>query len=898
MRRLSADGLDPTLMRRERTDSTGEVIPATVEKPLREAELLFEEQLESMQDAPAGPFGSLRRRSRRTQSAAATEYDTCDDYDDDDAYDEDYEDDDDDDGRAAPEERDRVKSDRHTRRRGGHHEQLGHNKRRSWEDVDALWCPVTHPWGEARTEVKVFEKPDAETKRRLRARVAASPALAALEAAPRTAVRRWRLLKNTVLAVGALNDIVRQSREIHSDPVCRGSLRSHLKSWGVAADTQKQLVVPWFVFQPDDPTRVAWDTASALVMLMMIFYIPYNVSFVGPTYVYYVFDWFLTVFFTVDICLSFVTAYEHKGRTVTDPSKIARHYLRTFFLLDVVATFPMDIALAGRTKDKHKDLGRLAKASKLPRMFRYVRVFRFMRIVRVYGMDGIIQRAMVRAQLNPGMVRMCQIVIVALVGAHLFACFWYSLGTTYENEHYAFDDCHAYARHKQCTWIQMEGLSRGDGNFFLYMVSLYWALTTITTVGFGDVVPNTADEMVYTCFVMVMGVTWYAVLITTVGKIFHGMDSKASDRSARSKTLNAFIHKHKISAPLAAAMHQHLRHQFEVGHGWRDEESDASKLISSLSKPLHRILALHLERKLIAKIPLFAAKPRLFVADAVIKLVPLLSAVGEVVLQRDEVADAVHFVVSGEVAVRVSSVPGARQLARLRAGSYFGDEGCLLGAHWKAILCGGATTEMQLIKKPDLSLLLATYTDVARELVAVATERLRRCSLLSTATPVAEAQAAHAPHLRSDSTTSVLSAADPASPGPPRRAVGCGAFVLACLDDGNWPPDRSDEAARLRAALRRRALALDAAPAAAPPPPPPDDDDDARLAAEAAYLYEERLVAGAVHDARFLSPSSRRALASELLSLVASAASPTPAGKSRRRSSHRASSQDAAKDEG
>ncbi|KAH8054366.1 phosphorelay sensor kinase [Aureococcus anophagefferens] len=401
MRRLSADGLDPTLMRRERTDSTGEVIPATVEKPLREAELLFEEQLESMQDAPAGPFGSLRRRSRRTQSAAATEYDTCDDYDDDDAYDEDYEDDDDDDGRAAPEERDRVKSDRHTRRRGGHHEQLGHNKRRSWEDVDALWCPVTHPWGEARNEVKVFEKPDAETKQRLRARVAASPALAAL--APRTASRRWRLLKNTVLAVGALNDIVRQSREIHSNPVNRGSLRSHLKSWGVAADTQKQLVVPWFVFQPDDPTRVAWDTASALVMLMMIFYIPYNVSFVGPTYVYYVFDWFLTVFFTVDICLSFVTAYEHKGRTVTDPSKIARHYLRTFFLLDVVATFPMDIALAGQTKDKHKDLGRLAKASKLPRMFRYVRVFRFMRIVRVYGMDGIIQRAMVRAQLNPGM---------------------------------------------------------------------------------------------------------------------------------------------------------------------------------------------------------------------------------------------------------------------------------------------------------------------------------------------------------------------------------------------------------------------------------------------------------------------------------------------------------------
>ena len=65
--------------------------------------------------------------------------------------------------------------------------------------------------------------------------------------------------------------------------------------------------------------------------------------------------------------------------------------------------------------------------------------------------------------------------------------------------------------------------------------------------------PNTAREMVYATVVMVLGVTWYAVLITTVGKVFHSLDSKASDRSARAKVLNAFIHKHKISAPRAAA---------------------------------------------------------------------------------------------------------------------------------------------------------------------------------------------------------------------------------------------------------------------------------------------------------------------------------------------------------
>ena len=79
---------------------------------------------------------------------------------------------------------------------------------------------------------------------------------------------------------------------------------------------------------------------------------------------------------------------------------------------------------------------------------------------------------------------------------------------------------------------------------------------------------------------------------------------------------------------LAAAMHSHLRHQFEVGHSWRDEEHDASRLLRSLSQPLHRLVALHLERKLIAKVPLFAGKPKIFVADAVLMLRPLLAAAG------------------------------------------------------------------------------------------------------------------------------------------------------------------------------------------------------------------------------------------------------------------------------
>ena len=70
----------------------------------------------------------------------------------------------------------------------------------------------------------------------------------------------------------------------------------------------------------------------------------------------------------MDIALSFVTAYEHKGVVVTEPKRVAQHYLKTYFLLDLLATFPINLILVGR--GDHEDLGRLAKASKLPRLLR------------------------------------------------------------------------------------------------------------------------------------------------------------------------------------------------------------------------------------------------------------------------------------------------------------------------------------------------------------------------------------------------------------------------------------------------------------------------------------------------------------------------------------------------
>lgn len=59
-----------------------------------------------------------------------------------------------------------------------------------------------------------------------------------------------------------------------------------------------------------------------------------------------------------------------------------------------------------------------------------------------------------------------------ITAAHIIGCFWYILGTT-ETENWIL----AYF-----TDVELDKMT-------LYITSLYWSITTMLTVGYGDVLP-------------------------------------------------------------------------------------------------------------------------------------------------------------------------------------------------------------------------------------------------------------------------------------------------------------------------------------------------------------------------------------------------------------------------
>jgi voltage-gated potassium channel len=62
---------------------------------------------------------------------------------------------------------------------------------------------------------------------------------------------------------------------------------------------------------------------------------------------------------------------------------------------------------------------------------------------------------------------------------------------------------------------------------------VWWALETVTTVGYGDVVPHTTYGRILAAFVMLLGISFVAVLTASIAAMFVGQDERPAEVRAQ-----------------------------------------------------------------------------------------------------------------------------------------------------------------------------------------------------------------------------------------------------------------------------------------------------------------------------------------------------------------------------
>lgn len=141
------------------------------------------------------------------------------------------------------------------------------------------------------------------------------------------------------------------------------------------------------------------------------------------------------------------------------------YYLRTWFFIDVLTIIPYEVLFANNAFN-------FIKFVKFVRVFKFIRVFKYMnRIKEVaakYDISIITLRLLAEA-----------IAVVYLV--HIAACIYYFIAVL---NNLSPD-----------TWVTKKGIL-DESNSIKYLYSIYWALQTLTTVGYGDIPADTNEEKI------------------------------------------------------------------------------------------------------------------------------------------------------------------------------------------------------------------------------------------------------------------------------------------------------------------------------------------------------------------------------------------------------------------
>ncbi|CAM9641237.1 unnamed protein product, partial [Hapterophycus canaliculatus] len=210
-------------------------------------------------------------------------------------------------------------------------------------------------------------------------------------------------------------------------------------------------------------SQVVWDLFVACLILYGCINIPLRIGFDLPTSVGQIItDSFIDVVFLTDIAVSFRTAYlAPDGEPVTSLGNIAIRYLKGSFLIDVCSTIPVDLIMlsVGGTGD-------LLRSTKLLRTLRLLRLARLLKLSKLGGKEDDLMNF-----LHPSLWALIKMFVSLIFIAHVMGCMWNWLTILSPDDQ---------------TWAVSYGVDDTSWEH-RYLVGVYWAFTTMTTVGYGDI---------------------------------------------------------------------------------------------------------------------------------------------------------------------------------------------------------------------------------------------------------------------------------------------------------------------------------------------------------------------------------------------------------------------------
>ncbi|XP_043484502.1 potassium voltage-gated channel subfamily H member 6 isoform X10 [Leptopilina heterotoma] len=445
------------------------------------------------------------------------------------------------------------------------------------------------------------------------------------------------------------------------------------------------------------PFKAVWDWIILLLVMYTAIFTPYVAAFLLAESDYskikskkygedpiVIIDLIVDVTFIVDILINFRTTFVNSNdEVVSHPGKIAVHYLKGWFVIDLVAAIPFDLLLFGSDTDETTTLIGLLKTA---RLLRLVRVARKIDRYSEYG----------------AAVLLLLMATFALI-AHWMACIWYAIGNAERPSlkskvgwlDILANDTHQFYNHNN---------TGGPSIKSRYITALYFTFSSLTSVGFGNVAPNTDAEKIFTIIVMLIGSLMYASIFGNVSAIIQRLYSGTARYHTQMLRVREFIRFHQIPNPLRQRLEEYFQHAWTYTNG-----IDMNSVLKGFPECLQADICLHLNRNLLNNCKAFEGASPGCLRALSLKFKTTHAPPGDTLVHRGDVLTSLYFISRGSIEILKDDIV----MAILSKDDIFGENPCLYPTVGKSSCNVRALTycDLHKIHRDDLLDVLALYPE-------------------------------------------------------------------------------------------------------------------------------------------------------------------------------------------
>lgn len=409
-----------------------------------------------------------------------------------------------------------------------------------------------------------------------------------------------------------------------------------------------------------------WENLMIAMILYCAIEIPADFIFKFEDISIVSFNVIVNILFIIDL---FINLYKNKNLKVSSQ----KNYYYFWFWIDFLSATPFEILSI--VYPKAYELHFLS----------FFKVFRIIKLVQYFSTMrnlGNIKPSQITYQ------RFINFLLVSTLGAH-----WIAL-----------------------AWIWVRGIGEGESKISAYINALYWTITTITTIGYGDITPQTDFQKIFTMCIMVLGVGFYGYVIGNFTSMLTQVDYVKMNFLEKIDRMNTFLNYKKVPKELRENIYAYYKFLWENRRGF-----DENLIMEELPLSLRLRVALFLNKETFAKVSLFKDASEEIVSDIVLQLKPEIYTPGDYIFREGDIGDKMYFISYGSV--EIYSESAKKQIAVLNEGGYFGEFAILFSGERTASARAITFCDLYSLDRNTFLTTVQKYPDFFARVKAISEER-------------------------------------------------------------------------------------------------------------------------------------------------------------------------------